>query len=68
MDKQQFIKSCMKTLQLLVVNHDNGDIELMDITGKSDYQNYIKDSGTVSWNTRYQEAKFNVELARKFSA
>ena len=65
MNKQQFIKRCIKQLNLLVVNHSNGDIELMDRSGISNYHNYIHDSGTTSWSTRYQEAKFSVELARK---
>ena len=65
MTKQQFIRRCIKQLNLLVVNHFNGDVELMDRTGKSDYHNYIHDSGIVSWDTRYQEAKTSIEFARK---
>lgn len=66
MTKQQFIKRCIKQLNLLVINNFNGTTELIDRTGKSDYHKvFNKDWGIIGWDTRFKEVAFNVEQARK---
>lgn len=66
MNKQQFIRKCIKQLNLLVVNNFNGTTELMDRTGKSNYHKLFNDDwGLIGWDARFKEVKFNLELARK---
>lgn len=66
MTKQQFIRRCIKQLNLLVVNNFNGTTELMDRTGKSDYHKvFNNDWGIIGWDARYKEVSFNLEQARK---
>lgn len=66
MTKQQFIRRCIKQLNLLVVNNFNGTTELMDRTGKSDYHKvFNNDWGLIGWGARFKEVAFNLELARK---
>lgn len=66
MNKQQFIRRCIKQLNLMVVNHFDGTTELMDRSGQSDYHKVFNDDwGRNGWDARYKEVAFNVELARK---
>lgn len=66
MTKQQFLRKCIKQLNLLVINHFNGSTELLDITGKSDYHKiFNNDWGLIGWDARFKEVAFNIELARK---
>ena len=66
MTKREFIKKCTKLNLLVIVNNLIGSTELIDMSGKSDYHKVFKDDGSsIGWDTRFNEVKSDVELARK---
>lgn len=64
MSKKEFIDRCIKMLNLLVVNHNDGKLELIDRTGKSDYSKVIDYTGN-NWIYRYYNVETELAFARE---
>lgn len=64
MSKDEFVNRCIEMLSLLVVNHNDGRLELMDVTGKSNYNKMIDYTGN-NWIYRYYNIEAEIAFARE---
>lgn len=64
MSKDEFTYRCIQEFKLLVINHTDGKLEVMDASGKSNYSKVYDYTGD-DWLSRYNTLAAELAFARE---